>query len=210
MSKRRLFIVGAGGFGREMEMHLSAIDESARQWQLAGFIDDNPEILTGYESDYSVVGNTHDFAFDKNDIALLAIATPTIKKAVFERLQSRVEFFTFISATAIISKFARIGRGCIMGPNTVIGPNVTFGDGVFLNTGSVVGHDVTVGSYTSFMANNNIAGGCTIGEEVYFASSVTMIPNRKICSGALIGAGSVVVRNVTRKQTVFGNPAKYL
>lgn len=210
MEKRRLYIVGAGDFGREMEAHLDSIPAGERDWQIAGYLDDNPASLDGYPSDFSVVGAIADFRFGTRDVALVAIASPAAKKKVFELLRGRVELLTFISPYALVGKFTRIGTGCIIGPRVVIGPNVLIGDAAFVNSGSMIGHDVTVGDFCSFMANNNIAGHCRIGEGTYCASSVTVIPGRTICDGAFIGAGSLVLRDIKERRTVFGNPAKYL
>ena len=207
---RNLYIVGAGGFGREMETHLERIPESQRSWRIAGYLDDNPAALDGYPSDFRIVGRLLDFPFQSADLAIIAIATPGEKKKVFEDLRGRVELLTFVSPEAIIGKFIKMGAGCIIGPHVIIGPNVVLGDAVFINSGSLVGHDVRIGSFSSFMANDNIAGKCRIGEAAYFASTVTVIPGCSVCDGAFIGAGSIVVGNIKERRTVFGNPARYL
>jgi sugar O-acyltransferase (sialic acid O-acetyltransferase NeuD family) len=202
--------VGAGDFGRELEALLYRVSENEREWRIAGYLDDNPAALDGYLSDFRIVGSICNFHFHLGDLAIVAIATPSVKKYVVEGLRNRVELLTFISPDAIISKFSMIGTGCIIGARVIVGPNVTLGDSVFINSGSMIGHDVTIGSYSTIMANNNIAGRCSIGEAAYFASTVTVIPNRSICDGAFIGAGSVVVGNIKDRRTVFGNPARYL
>lgn len=207
---RRLFIVGAGGFGRELEGHLEQAAPANRSWSIAGYLDDNPHALEGYPSDYEIVGPVSGFEFQQHDLAIVAVAKPSAKRAIFDAIAGRVELLTYVAPDANIGKFVRLGRGCIVGPRVVIGPNVTLGDGVFVNSGSMIGHDTTIGRYASFMANNNIAGGCTIGDEVFAASTVTIIPERSICDGAYLGAGSVVIQNVRERRTVFGNPAKYI
>jgi sugar O-acyltransferase (sialic acid O-acetyltransferase NeuD family) len=210
VKKRNLYIVGAGDFGREMESHLYRVPESERAWRVAGYLDDNPEALDGYPSDFKVLGSPRDFQFRTSDLAIVAIATPDAKKGMIEAIRDRVELFTFVSSDALIGKFTKIGKGCIIGPRVIIGPNVSLGDAVFVNSGSMIGHDVQISSFCSFMANNNIAGRCKIGEGAYFASTVTVIPDRSICDSAFIGAGSVVVGNIKKRGTVFGNPARYL
>lgn len=210
MEKRSLYIVGGGDFGREMETHLDRLPECGRDWRIAGFLDDNPSSLEGYPSDYRVVGSVSDYQFQSGNLAIIAVATPNVKRSLFDSLRRKVKLFTFISPDAIIGKFTQIGEGCIIGPRVVIGPNVTLGDAVFVNSGSMIGHDVAIGSFSSLMANNNIAGNCRVGEEVYFASTVTVIPSLSICDGAFIGAGSVVIRDIKERRTVFGNPANYL
>ena len=210
MGKRSLYIVGGGDFGREVETHLDRVPEGDRNWRIAGFLDDNPSSLEGYPSDYKVVGSVSDYQFQVGDLAIIAVATPKVKRGLFEILRRKVKLLTFISPDAIVGKFTKIGEGCILGPRVVIGPNVILGDGVCVNTGSMIGHDTAIGDFSSLMANNNIAGKCRVGEEVYFASTVTVIPSRSICDGALIGAGSVVIRDIKERRTVFGNPANYL
>ena len=210
MKKRNLYIVGAGDFGREMESHLDRVPESERAWRVAGYLDDNPEALDGYPSDFKVLGSPRDFQFRTSDLAIVAIATPDVKRGMVEAIRDRVELFTYVSSDALIGKFTKIGKGCIIGPRVIIGPNVILGDAVFINSGSMIGHDVTVGSFSSFMANNNIAGRCRIGEAAYFASTVTVIPGRSICDGAFIGVGSVVIWNIKERRTVYGNPARYI
>ncbi len=210
VEKRDLYIVGAGDFGREMESHLDSVPETNRVWRIAGYLDDNPAALEGYPSDYEVVGSISDFQFQSSDLAIVAIATPGTKKKVVEGIRGRVELLTFVSPDAIIGKFVQIGTGCIIGPHVIVGTNVILGDAVFINSGSMIGHDVTIGSFSSFMANNNIAGKCRIGEAAYFASTVTVIPSRSICDGAFVGVGSVVISNIKERRTVFGNPARYI
>jgi sugar O-acyltransferase (sialic acid O-acetyltransferase NeuD family) len=208
--KRDLYIVGAGDFGRELESHLDTVPESERAWRIAGYLDDNPAALEGYPSDYGIVGSIGDFQFQSSDLAIVAIATPSQKRKVVEGVRGRVELLTFVSPDAIIGKFVKIGAGCIIGPHAIVGPNVILGDAVFINSGSMIGHDVTIGSFSSFMANNNIAGKCRIGEAAYFASTVTVIPGRSICDDAFIGVGSVVIDNIKERRTVYGNPARYM
>jgi sugar O-acyltransferase (sialic acid O-acetyltransferase NeuD family) len=210
VDKRDLYIVGAGDFGRELESHLDGVPEKRRTWRIAGYLDDNPAALEGCPSDYRVLASISDFQFKPRDVAIVAIAAPRQKKRVVEAIRGRVELLTFISPDAIIGKFVKIGAGCIIGPRAIIGTNVILGDAVFINSGSMIGHDVTIGSFSSFMANNNIAGRCHIGDEVYFASTTTVIPGRSICAGAFIGAGSVVIRHIKEPRTVFGNPARYV
>jgi sugar O-acyltransferase (sialic acid O-acetyltransferase NeuD family) len=207
---RRLLIIGAGSFGRELECHLDAIPPGSRDWHVAGFLDDDPGALEGFPSDYRILGAVGDFPFSSRDLAVLAIASPAAKLAAATRLTGRVGLLTFVHPTATVGKFTRIGEGSVIGPGVVIGPNVTIGTGVFVNSGSMVGHDAVLGDWSSLMANVNVAGGCRLGQRVFAASTVTVIPGRKVCDGALLGAGSVVIQDVREPRTVFGNPARYV
>jgi acetyltransferase-like isoleucine patch superfamily enzyme len=48
----------------------------------------------------------------------------------------------------------------------------------------------------------------TIGKGVTVGSSATIHPGKHIGDAATVGIGSVVIRNVPQRTTVFGNPAR--
>ena len=45
--KKKLFIIGAGGFGRQLETYLELIPKEKKDWDIAGYIDDNKNALIG-------------------------------------------------------------------------------------------------------------------------------------------------------------------
>ena len=52
---KKLFIVGSGGFGREVLWLAKRINEARKTWDIQGFIDDN-EILHGsMQDDYPAI-----------------------------------------------------------------------------------------------------------------------------------------------------------
>src|SRR5208337_5219805 len=109
LAPKRLFIIGAGGFGRELESWLDRIPEAAREWRIHGYLDDDPSALEGYPSEYAVVGKLDQYEFAAGDLAILGIANPNTKRAIVERLKGRVGFFTFIPPDALIGKGVRFG-----------------------------------------------------------------------------------------------------
>ena len=206
-NKSNIYIVGAGGFGREIESWLGMIPEEQRTWRLIGYIDDNPNALEGFPTSYKVLGKIEDFKFMPNDKVLLAIADPDARENAFQILNQRVELFTFVHPNAIIGKFTSIGEGSIICPNTIISTNCKVGKCVIINIGSNIGHDCEINNFCSIMANVDIGGNSVLGEGIFIGSGSTIIPQRKIVDGVKIGAGSVVVRNIKKLGTYFGNPS---
>ncbi len=212
MKKRNLYIIGAGGFGREVESWIKDIPIEKRDWEFKGFLDSVKDIgsLT-YPSDYLIVGNERTFKFNKSDYVILAFADANMREEAYEFLKDKVSFYSFISPKAIIGKFCEIGEGAIICPNVVITTNVKIGKLCIINAGSQIGHDTSLGSYCSLMGNVDITGNCIIGDKVYFGTGSTVIPSRKIANQTKVGAGSVVLRNISKEgKTIFGNPAQYL
>ena len=207
MRYKRLFILGASDFGRDLESYIDAMPLEKADWRIVGFLDDNVKALDGCRSDYEVVARIRDFTFKKGDLALLAIADPEHKRKLFGLLKDKVEFLTYIAPDAFIGKYVTIGEGSVICPRAFIGPSVEIGRAVTVNGGTKLGHDVRIGDFSSLMVDITVGGHSEIGEGAYIGSGATIIPSRKIRDRARVGAGSVVIRNVAEGQSVFGNPA---
>lgn len=207
--KKRLFIIGASDFGREIESYLDLYPENDKDLKVEGYLDDNLEALNDFPSEYKVLGTIQDYVFRQNDRAILALADPQHKERIFNYLKHKVKFITYIAPNSIICKYTKFGEGCIICPGSVIGPNVELGKAVTINSGTLIGHDTKINEFCSLMSNITIGGHSKIGNRVFIGSDSTIIPKRKICDNAVIGAGSVVIKNVNKTRTVFGNPADY-
>ena len=208
MKKRRLFIIGASGFGREMESWLDLIPENEIDWYIAGYLDKNKKALNDYPSHLKVLGEEDNFDFKQKDLVILALADPKLKEKIYKRLKDKVEFFTYIAPNAVIGKFCEIGEGSIICPNCILTTNVKIAKCTFVNCGSQIGHDVQIGDFVTINSQIEIAGDCILGNKIFMGSNSMIIPGKKIGNEATIGAGSVVIRNVKKNTTVFGNPAQ--
>ena len=207
MVKKRLLIVGAGDFGRELESWLSLCPVNDRDWDLHGYLDSNPAALDGFQTDYKIVGDPFTYSFQENDLCAMSITDCVTKEKVFEAIKGKVKFLTFIAPTAIIGKFTSFGEGTLICPGCIVSTNTRIGRLVIVNIGSQIGHDVEIGDYSSLMANIDIGGHVKIGEKTYIGTGATIIPKRVIAKNVRIGAGSVVLHNIKENLSVFGNPA---
>jgi sugar O-acyltransferase (sialic acid O-acetyltransferase NeuD family) len=202
-----LFVLGASDFGRDLESFLESTPIKKHEWKISGFLDDNIKALDGYPSDYRVLATIREFPFKRGDVALMGISDPENKRKLYEYLQDKVEFLTYVATDVFIGKFAVIGEGAVICPGAVIGTSVEIGRLVTINGGTKLGHDVRIGDWSSLMVDITVGGHSEIGAGVFIGSGATIIPSRKIRDGARVGAGSVVIRNVAEGQSVFGNPA---
>jgi sugar O-acyltransferase (sialic acid O-acetyltransferase NeuD family) len=205
--KPDVYIIGASGFGREVESWVSQSEGFNKSYLIKGYIDIDPGALEGYPSDYSIVGND-DYSFKSSDFAILAIADPLKKKDIVNRLKDKVKFLTFIADTAFIGKYVNIGEGSIIGPNCVLTTNIEIGKFVSIIIGTIIGHDSVISDFSSVMVNVEINGKVYIGEKTYIGSNSNLIPGVKIGPGSKIGAGSIVVNDFPEGSFVYGNPAR--
>lgn len=119
-------------------------------------------------------------------------------------------FQTLISPTAIVSKSAEIGQGCIIQDYCNISARVKMGNFVRVNTFGNIMHESVIGDYTTIAPNAVVLGRCRIEELSYIGANATILPELCVGRNAVIGAGAVVTKNVDDNLTVAGNPARLL
>lgn len=204
----KLFIVGAGGFGRELLWWVKDINKEKPTWEIAGFLDDDPHALDGYECDYQVIGSIKDWEPKEGEEFALALGSPALKRKIVEVLKAKgAKFATIIHPTAMLSEFAHYGEGFIMFPHSKLSANSTVGDFVTLLS-SPIGHDTIIGDYSVISGNCNVVRNVVIGKDVFLAAGVCIAQDIHIGDGAYLGLGCVVLKDVQPGATMFGNPAR--
>lgn len=204
-----LYIVGAGGCGREV---LQIIQEIHRvqgpRWNIKGFLDDTEDPLKGKECDYGVVGTIKDYQPKENEVLVMAIASPQAKQKLVPMLLERgAKFETIISPYARLGEHNYIGKGVVIYPGFGMTVNVYVGDFTTLLS-CWVGHDVRIGNYSTVSGMCHLLGHVQVGSGVFIGSNAVIAPNADIEDEAYIGIGSVVLRKVKSGKRVFGNPAR--
>lgn len=209
---RDIIIVGASGFGREVAQYIEDINtsKSIPEWNILGFIDDNLNALDGIGHGYSVIDTIKDHSPLNSAFYVCALASPKVKECIVELLESKgAKFATLIHPAARISRYAKIGYGCIITPNSNVNTEAEVGKFVAV-LASGIGLDAKVDDFSTLSGHVCVNGHVHIGKGAYVGCGALIAPGKKIGDGATVGIGSVVVTNVKAGITVFGNPAKKL
>ncbi|TVP79605.1 MAG: acetyltransferase [Puniceicoccaceae bacterium] len=206
---KRLIIVGAGGFGREVFNWASAHPDCGRLWEIAGFLDDNPAALDGCNYPVAVLGSVANHHPAADELFICAIGAPSIKWAVCQQLLDRsASFLTLVHPSVIMGANVQLGQGVVLCPGVILTCDIQIGDFAMINCLSSVGHDARIGDWATLSAHCDVTGGAEVGERALLGSGARILPGKKVGPGALVGAGSVVLGNVAAESKVFGNPAR--
>lgn len=207
---KKICIVGTGGFSREILCLLTDLGEYDN---VAAFME--PEFLfKDMNKNQRIMGKPimSMSSFDsKTQKAVIGTGNSKIRqKVVEEQLAKDTEYPTIIHPNAIVSKWAKIGKGSIICAGTVITSQINIGDFAQLNLGTTIGHDCVIGDYFTTAPGVNISGICNFGQHVYFGTSSATRQGVNICDNVVIGMGAMVIKNIKESGTYIGMPAKKL
>ena len=201
-------IYGAGGLGREVYDTLLSINSISNIFNIHGFIDDS-KTRGEYVNGLAVIGDDSALSKLRGEVGIvIAIASPSSRKAVHMRYRDHFLFPTIVHPSAIVSSFAKVGEAVLIQGGSIVAANSSIGEGVMINAHSGVGHDARVGEYCSIMSYCDVAGGSRLGNLVFMGTGAKVIPNKEVASESYLCAGAVVFKDVLEKSKLLGNPAK--
>ena len=179
MSKEKLLLVGAGGFGR-------VVSELARQTYDCAFVDDGVDIGTVI-CDIPVIGHTENllelFAEYKN--LVIVIGNNVVRERIYDLAKDiGYSFPNLISPSAYISPYAQLGWGCVILNNALVQNGSIVGNAVLINPGVEIHHDSSVGDYDLIYTNSVIRTYAKVGKSVRIGSNVTVCNNAVVPDGA--------------------------
>jgi len=204
-----VYILGAGGFGREVYGWLLDLPEFGRDMRFGGFLDDDPNALDGFKLETGIVGSIRDYESRATHVLVCGIGRVDLKRRVCQPLrEAGAEFLTVVHPTAVLGRNVRLGTGVVLCPRVTLTCDIEVGDFAMINCHSSAGHDVRIGAWTTISAHCDLTGHTRIDEEVFMGSGASVIPGKRVGRGAVVGAGSTVIRSVAAGKKVFGNPAR--
>lgn len=209
---KNIVIIGAGGLAREVQHVIEKINFKKKQWNLIGFIDENPQNKGKLLNDDVVIGNFDDLPaeiIDQKLYYICAIGNTKVKKRLVQKAnEKKLEPAILVDPDIFISKSVFIGEGSVIYGNTNLTANIQIGNHVIINPGCTIGHDVVIEDYAIVLPGARVSGSVTIGECSTIGASSTVIQNLIVGRNSFVGAGAVVTKNIDESVTVVGCPAR--
>jgi UDP-perosamine 4-acetyltransferase len=146
---------------------------------------------------------------DKVPHAFVAIGNNATRLAIGKMLAAQgFRLPPALSAQAVISPSARIGRGAVIMPGAIVNADATVGDFVIVNTGASIDHDCVIGPGAHIAPGTSVCGSVVVGELAFVGVGASIIRGVNVGPRAIVGAGAAVVRDVPSDVTVVGVPAR--
>lgn len=207
----KIIIVGAGGFGKEVLSTILQCDKIKKEFDIIGFVDDNPTLKNSSINGIPVLGNI-DWLLHSDLFPIgccVAIGDPKIRKKIILELENHDAIFPkIIHPSVLIPEFSSIAEGTIIQNGTIISTNIQIGKHVYINFNSTIGHDCKIENFVIISPGCNISGELVIEEGVFFGSGVVTRDKIKIGSWSHIGAGSIISKNIPKNSIFYAASGK--
>lgn len=179
-----------------------------------GFLDDDKKLHDQVIGDTTVLGSTDDeeylFVIGEGCDVFVASDDNAWKANVIKNLRKNQNTMPVnaIHDSATIASSAVLHHGTFINQRVMIGSYSEIGNHCILHAGSIIDYSVKIGDFVQVGSGSIINSGAQIEDRAFIGSGVTIVSGVIIGEGARIGAGSVVISNVKKNETLFGNPAK--
>lgn len=193
-----LWIVGAGGLGRE------ALDAAAAAGvTVAGVADD---AATARVPGYDVIAVD---ALPRGVSVVIAIGSGQVRGRLAERLAERgCDPVVLAHPQSTVASRTVLGPGCLLLAGCFVSVDTVLGAHVQVHYGATVGHDAQLGDCTTVLPGANVSGTVRLDEGVTLGAGSVVLPGLAVGAGAFVGAGAVVTRDVAPGTVVVGMPAR--
>lgn len=205
---RRILIVGAGGFGREV------LQWARHAWptmsgRIAGFLSADSHALDGRGCDLGILSTPDAYQPMPGDGLLLAIGVHEVRRRVAESLLARgAAFLTLVHPTAIVAASAIIASGAILCPYAIASDASHVGCFVLMNYHTSLGHDAAAGKFSVLSPYATLGGRARIAEDVFLGLHASVGPGRVVGAGSKVAANSCLLTDAPAASLVFGVPGR--
>ena len=201
---RDLFIVGAGGLGREAAWTVERINAASQQplCHLIGFAADDPAKATGNFEGYTMLGSVEKASKDHPGASVfIAIGDNAIRRKVYAQLRGH-DFPAMIDPSAQVSPTTEFKQGTYIACEAVVSVGTEIGKFVIINARAGVGHDSVVGDFSNVAPGVSLSGHTTLGQDVFMGTNSCTAPGRKVGDGATVACGTPVLKDVEPGSTL--------
>jgi sugar O-acyltransferase (sialic acid O-acetyltransferase NeuD family) len=217
VNRKRLVIIGAGGFAREIRMlaeDITRTPAAEADYEFVGYLISDPGTVGPHDSVEDILG---DFEWlegnrDKWDCLAMGIGNAAPRLKVADELEAvwGPEYWpALIHPSAHFDDAScRVGHGVQICANVIGTVNLVFEPFAMVNLSCTLGHEAVLKRACTLNPSVNISGGVTVGAGTLVGTGAQILQYLEVGSGSIVGAGALVTKPVADGVTAVGMPAK--
>ena len=210
---QRLLIIGAR---QHAKVIVSLVQEFySSNWEIAGYLDDNPALAGKEVLGYRVIGKISDLetVVSQLNISGVAIGISNRYMDVRDILHKRIKNLqlklpTVVHERAYVSKYAEVGEAVVLNSGVMVNAFSKIGDNTVVYSNSTIEHETRLSDNVYIGPGVNFSSNVRVGKNTFIGAGAQIIPDIKIGTNVVVGAGSVVIHDVPDNVTIAGVPAR--
>ena len=202
-----LFVYGAGG-------HAKVVADAARCAglpRLEGLVAEGTA-LGPPPSDLPVLGDSgwlREHARSRRCAVLLGIGQNAARERIWRECHEMdVRVVGVVHPSAVVSRSAHLGEGCVVLARAVINAEARLETGAIVNTGAIVEHDVRVGAFAHLSPGALTGGGARLGDRSQLGLGAVLLPRVSVGHDSVVGAQALVTASLPDGVIAYGVPAR--
>ncbi|WP_296312525.1 acetyltransferase [Winogradskyella sp. UBA3174] len=202
-----IYIIGSGGFAKEVYCLIDAINSKNHTFNICGFIDKSDTIQDEIFGLPIINENTFLQSHNLVDLAI-GIGDPQIIRKL-KTIYNNYNFPNLIHPNFNgYLKEIKLGKGNIITSGCNFTCDIKIGSLNVFNLNVTLGHDSVIGDCNVVNPGVNLSGGIKIGDNNLIGSGATVLQNLNIGSNSILGASSLLTKDLSSNTLSIGIPSK--
>lgn len=202
-----LVIYGYGGHGLEVEELARIINIQENKWDRVIFIDDAP----------NKIDNEKIFSFEdviskysSKDIEfMIGIGEPVIREKLYNKVKDKgYSFAILVHPSASVAESAILEEGTMVAHNAFISIKAHLSTNTLIQPMASVHHECKVGRNSVVSTSAVMGGNSSLGYNSFIGLGASVKQGISVGNGSVVGMGTVVIKTVSDRVMVVGNPAR--
>ena len=211
MQHRKLIIIGAGGFSKDVVWAIQNSKTVQPWYDLLGYCDDDLAKKNQVIYGYPVLGSPEEVAANLSDkpCFICSIGSNVIRARVVRRVLPLGWIpVTVIDPSVMMTESVVVGAGTYVGARSILSPKATIGNHVIINNHTTIGHDCVLGDFTQVAPGGRVSGASVMEEGALLGANAVVAQGKRLGRYATLGACSFALTNIPDGATAVGIPAR--
>jgi sugar O-acyltransferase, sialic acid O-acetyltransferase neuD family len=202
-----LGIYGYGGHGLEVEELARVINLKENRWEKIIFVDDAKDKI-----DNEKIFSFEDIIskYSPKDIEFMTgIGEPVIREKLYNKVKEKDYCFAIlVHPSASVAESAVLEEGTMVAHNAFVSIKAHLFTNALVQPLACVHHECSVGRNSVVSTSAVMGGNSSLGYNSFIGLGASVKQGISVGNGSVVGMGAVVIKNVSDRVMVVGNPAR--